>query len=229
MRRLHCFALLLVGLLCAKARSKLTRVICADADLSRLEQQVWDAYRARIKIVSPAQYAQVRDRHIAWRCHLACLTYPRLSLEGHYSRADGVDLVVAVMAEPMPDSEAKTGGTMDTQPPAALVAMGQAGALHWLPARADLLANAIEPDEHAAATRQRRAFANGGVAMPPNFIGGPQGAIQDCGPSLRWNEVAVVLATQVACGADLAGWYAQHAPDSPWPRSGRYVSEQPAP
>ena len=209
---------------CAKARSKLTRVICADAELSRLDQEVWDAYGARIKTLSSTQYAQVRDRHITWRRqrglyeqsvaalledyrrHLAWLTHPLLPLEGRYVRADGAELQVEI----------------DLAANAALTASGRAGPLQWLPPRAGLPPNALEADQEAGMPRAALPVADGGLEMRPNFIGRPQGAIADCGFVLRWAREVATLSTRGACGGDFAGEYALQAPDNPWPRSGPY-------
>ena len=52
---------------CAKARTKLNRMICADAELSALDSRVWDAFGTRLNGISVAQYTHVRERHLTWR------------------------------------------------------------------------------------------------------------------------------------------------------------------
>lgn len=89
---------------CARARSKLNRLICSDAELSRLDALVWNTYGERIRELSALQYALVRERHIQWRrsrglyestiealkheyrTHHDWLTHPFLWLEGRYQR-----------------------------------------------------------------------------------------------------------------------------------------------
>ena len=41
---------------CTKARSKLNRMICADAALSALDSQVWDTFGAHLKTLSPPHF-----------------------------------------------------------------------------------------------------------------------------------------------------------------------------
>ena len=89
---------------CARARTKLNRVICSDEALSQLDSTVWTAYGERIKTLTPAQFAHVRERHFLWRrtrglyettiealtheyrSHLAWLSHPLLAHEGRYER-----------------------------------------------------------------------------------------------------------------------------------------------
>jgi len=89
---------------CARARSKLNRLICSDAELSRLDELVWNSYGERIRGLSALQYALVRERHLQWRrsrglyestvealkhdyrTHQDWLTHPLLWLEGRYQR-----------------------------------------------------------------------------------------------------------------------------------------------
>ena len=124
-----------------------------------MDEQVWNAYGERIKSLGPAQYGQVRDRHITWRrerglydrsiagliddyrLHLAWLRHPLLALEGRYQRADGAEMTIEI------DLAAATA-------PPAVVAIGRAGALQWLPPRAGLPPNAVEPDEGAGSPRE---------------------------------------------------------------------------
>ena len=89
---------------CTRARSKLNRLICSDAELSRLDELVWNTYGERVRDLSALQYALVRERHIQWRrsrglyestvealkheyrTHQDWLTHPLLWLEGRYQR-----------------------------------------------------------------------------------------------------------------------------------------------
>ena len=211
---------------CARASTKLTRAICADAELSQLDEQVWNAYGERIKTLSPAQYEQVRDRHITWRRqrgrfergiaaltedyrrHLAWLTHPLLALEGHYERGDGAELSVEI----------------DLRAPAeapALVALGRAGNLQWLPPRPELPPNTLLADTGAAAPQLSSRFSEGALRLAPNFIGVPRSPILGCTFTLRWSEAVLHLDTQGACGADFAGDYLLQPPAHPWPRHPR--------
>ncbi len=99
---------------CAKARSKLNRMICADAELSALDSQVWDFYGERIKTLSLAEHAHVRERHLIWRRqrglfdntvaeikadyrqHFTWLSHPLLPLEGMYEHGDGHSITIEI-------------------------------------------------------------------------------------------------------------------------------------
>lgn len=210
---------------CSRARSKLYRIICAEPELSQLDEQVWNAYGERIKSLTPAQYEQVRDRHITWRrerglydqsvagllfdyrLHLAWLNHPLLPLEGRYRRGDGAEVVVELdMAR-------------DAQP--AVIAIGRAGGLQWLPPRAGLPPNAVEPGDEAGSPRAANVVEQGLLRVTPNFIGTPLGAIQGCGLEIRFeNDAAQVSATGL-CGGDFTGTYTLAAPANPWPRTAR--------
>jgi len=208
---------------CDRARGKLMRNICSDATLSQLDEQVWNAYGERIKGLSSAQYAQVRDRHITWRRerglydagvaaltddyrrHLAWLSHPLLPLEGRYARSDGAEISVELDLQP-------------GKPPTALNVIGRQGSLQWLPPRAGLPPNAIEPDLGPAEPRAAVALADGVLRLRPNFIGTPRGLLKDCELTLRWLEDTLRLDSRGNCGADFDGAYQRMPPEHPWPR-----------
>ena len=220
---------------CSRANSKLTRAICADPELSQLDEQVWNAYGERIKTLSPAQYEQVRDRHITWRRqrgryergmvalaedyrrHLTWLTHPLLPLEGRYQRADGAEVSVEI------DLQAS-----DAAP--ALIALGRLRELQWLPGHADGSPNGSPSGSpNGPPNKLTRALAAGApqpstplregvLELVPDFVGIPTLPIQACRFTLRWVGDTLHLATQGACGADFAGDYALQGPAKPWPR-----------
>ena len=208
---------------CERARGKLMRNICSDATLSQLDEQVWNAYGERIKTLSSAQYTQVRDRHITWRRerglydagvpaltddyrrHLAWLSHPLLPLEGRYARSDGAEISVELDLHP-------------GKPATALNVIGRQGSLQWLPPRAGLPPNAIEPDLGPAEPRAAVALTDGVLRLRPNFIGTPRGLLKDCELTLRWLEDTLRLDSQGKCGAELDGAYQRMPPEHPWPR-----------
>jgi hypothetical protein len=207
---------------CEHARTRLYRIICADPELSALDEQVWNAYGERIKTLSPAQYEQVRDRHITWRrerglydhsvaaliddyrLHLAWLRHPLLPLEGRYQRADGAELMIEI-------------GAGAAGAPPAVVALGRAGALQWLPARPGLPPNALEPDDQAGSPRASTPVEQGRLRLRPNFIGTPSGALGDCGLEIRFENDHAQITTSGQCGGAFDGNYSLAAPEHPWP------------
>jgi len=219
---------------CSHPSSKLYRAICADPELSQLDEQVWNAYGERIKSLTPAQYAQVRDRHITWRRqrghydrgmvqladdyrrHLAWLNHPLLPLEGRYARADGAELDVEI------DLQAPTEAP-------ALIAIGRKGKLQWLPAQAGAPPNALRANLGAGAPQPSVPFRDGALRVVPSFVGLPRTPIRDCAFTLRWSGDAVQLETVGACGADFGGEYAMQGPAHPWPRVARPVPAAAAP
>jgi len=234
------FALLLPSLAaaasfdCTHPTTKLYRAICADPELSQLDLQVWNAYGERIKALTPAQYEQVRDRHITWRRqrgrfergmvqltedyrrHLAWLQHPLLPLEGRYARADGAELDVEI----------------DLQAPAeapALIAIGRLGKLQWLPAQPGLPPNSLRPDLGAAAPQPSTPLRDGVLRVVPGFVGLPKQPIRDCAFALRWLDDSLRLESTGDCGADFAGDYALQAPAHPWPRLPRPAAATPPP
>lgn len=237
---LACLALLLppgagaASFDCSHPGTKLYRAICADPELSLLDEQVWNAYGERIKTLTPKQYEQVRDRHITWRRqrgrfdrgmvqlaedyrrHLAWLNHPLLPLEGRYARADGAELDVEI----------------DLQAPAdapALIAIGRLGKLQWLPAQAGLPPNALRPDLGAAAPQPSTPLGDGVLRLVPSFVGLPRTPIRDCAFTLRWPDDGVRLETAGSCGADFAGDYVMQGPAHPWPRFPRPAAATPPP
>lgn len=206
---------------CAQASSKLYRAICADPELSQLDEQVWNAYGERIKTLTHAQYEQVRDRHITWRRqrgryesgmaqlqedyrrHLAWLTHPLLPLEGRYARADGAELDVEI----------------DLQAAApALIAIGRTGRLQWLPTPPGQAPNTLKADLGAAAPQPSLPWRDGMLRIAPSFVGTPLAPIEACAFTLSWTGDTMHLQSSGNCGADFAGDYAMQLPTHPWPR-----------
>jgi uncharacterized protein YecT (DUF1311 family) len=192
---------------CAQARSKLTRAICADAQLSRLDEQVWEAYGERIRTLTPAQYEQVRDRHITWRRqrgrfdrsiaalsedyrqHLAWLTHPLLPLEGRYQRADGAEVNVEI------DMRASVP---------ALVAFGRSSALQWLPARAGVQGNPLVAEAPAGTPQPSLPWRGNALRVTPGFVGTPRLPIAACTFTLRWSAGVPVTRTETPAAAQSA-------------------------
>ena len=209
---------------CNKARSKLNRMICADAELSALDSRVWDTFGAHLKSLSPAQLAHVRERHFLWRRqrgwfddnvasisadyrrHLAWLTHPLLPLEGRYETAAGHAVQV----------EVETGA--DAAAPLKLSVQGEAAGprrFTWVAPAEGEVENRIVRDAEAADARPGVPLINGMVELVPVFLGAPPAPVQQCRIDIRFGDDALTLATQGACGADLAGSYRKPKPAEP--------------
>lgn len=217
---------------CAKPASKLYRAICADPELSQLDEQVWNAYGERIKTLTHAQYEQVRDRHITWRRqrgrydrgyaqlaqdyrrHLAWLQHPLLPLEGRYARADGAELEVEIDMQAPVDAP-------------ALIAIGRADKLQWLPTPPGQAPGRVRAALGAAAPQPATPWRDQALRVMPGFVGAPRGPIRDCVFTLTWAGDTVHLASSGACGADFAGDYAMRLPAHPWPRMPRPAAAAP--
>ena len=210
---------------CNKARSKLNRMICADAELSALDSRVWDTFGAHLKSLSPAQLAHVRERHFLWRRqrgwfddnvasisadyrrHLAWLTHPLLPLEGRYETAAGHAVQV----------EVETGA--DAAAPNKLSVQGEAAGprrFTWVAPAGDEVENRIVRDAEAADVRPGVPLINGMVEIVPTFLGVPPTPVQQCRIDIRFGDDALTLSTQGACGADLAGSYHKTKPVEPF-------------
>jgi len=222
---------------CTRASTKLYRAICSDPDLSRLDEEVWNAYGERVKTLTPAQYAQVRDRHITWRRqrgryergidaltaeyqrHLAWITHPLLPYEGRYERADGAELSVEI--------DAQSPGTA----PAA-IALGRSARLQWMPAPPGAAGSALVADAGAGTPQPAVPWRDNMLAFAPNFAGAPIAPVANCRFTLRWSGDIAQLASTGACGADFDGDYLLKPPPNPAPRmpeAARKAPPKPAP
>lgn len=208
---------------CNKARSKLNRMICADADLSALDSRVWDTFGGHLKSLSPAQLAHVRERHFLWRRqrgwyddnvasisadyqrHLAWLTHPLLPLEGRYETDAGHAVQVEV--------------EVDAAAPNTLSVQGEAAGprrFTWVAPAGGEVENRIVRDAEAADVRPGVPLINRMVEIVPVFLGAPPAPVQQCRIDIRFGDDALTLATQGACGAELAGSYRKAKPAEPF-------------
>ena len=226
---------------CNKARSKLNRMICADADLSALDSRVWNTFGGHLKSLSPAQLAHVRERHFLWRRqrgwyddnvasisadyqrHLAWLTHPLLPLEGRYETDAGHAVQVEV------EVDAAALNTLSVQGEAA-----GPRRFTWVAPAGGEVENRIVRDAEAADVRPGVPLINGMVEIVPVFLGAPPAPVQHCRIDIRFGDDALTLATQGACGAELAGNYRKAKPAEPFwavrPRKGgAIVAPAPAP
>lgn len=191
---------------CERPRGKLNRVICSDATLSALDAEVWNAYGVRIRDLSALQYAQTRERHIAWRrarglydmgvdalihehrVHLAWLTHPLLPLEGRYARggeAAGprIEIGVDIAAADHLDLRGFSGG----QPLLAWsVRAGPAG---------------------QAGPAEAVRIADGATRFVPEFAGTPTRRLGDCEFRASFGSDRLTLEAIGECGADFGGTY----------------------
>ena len=213
---------------CAKARTKLHRMICADAELSALDSRVWETFGARINGISVAQYTHVRERHLTWRRqrgwydstvdaikddyqrHLAWLTHPLLALEGRYEMDHGYAVQIEIDAD-APQKISVAGSVLTT----GLVRH----AFSWVPPASGEPLNHIVRDTDSAEARPTlpltlRAGANSAVSFSPAFIGAPPGPVQDCRIELGFGNDELTLTTQGVCGARLDGTYVKRASQS---------------
>lgn len=222
---------------CAKARTKLNRMICADAELSALDSRVWDAFGARIQGISVAQYTHVRERHLTWRRqrgwydrtidalkddyqrHLAWLTHPLLALEGRYESGDGNAVQIEIDHE-APQKVSITGSVQTT----GLVRHN----FSWVTPAGSEPVNHVVRDTDGAEARPTLTLttpltthsnAARSVQFAPAFIGAPPGPLQDCRIELGFDTDQLTINTQGACGASLDGSYVKRInPNPAWGR-----------
>ena len=205
---------------CTKARTKLNRMICADAELSALDSRVRDVYGARIAGASVAQYTHLRERHAAWRRqrgwydstidtlkddyqrHLAWLNHPLLALEGRYEHDD--DLSVQVEIDADAPTRVSIQGSVKT---AGLVRH----AFAWAPPARGEPVNYVVRGDAAGEARPTVALTGRAAAFAPAFIGAPPVPVQDCRIDITFGNDELSLATIGACGAPFAGRYAKRA------------------
>ena len=206
---------------CNKARSKLKRMICADAALSALDSQVWDTFGTHLKTLSPAQLAHVRERHFLWRRqrgwfddnaaaitddyqrHLAWLSHPLLPLEGRYESAAGHVVRIEV----------------DSAAPNRISVQGEAatpGAFAWVVPADGEVENRVVLDAEAGAARPSLTVTGNSVSLSPVFFGVPFGPIQRCRVELHFEDDSLTLGTDGACGAQLQGVYRKPVPAIPF-------------
>lgn len=216
---------------CAKARTKLNRMICADAELSALDSRVWDTFGARIQGISVAQYTHVRERHLTWRRqrgwydrtidalkddyqrHLAWLTHPLLALEGRYESDDGNAVQIEIDHE-APQKVSITGSVQTT----GLVRH----AFSWVTPASGEPVNHIVRDADSAEARPTLALttasnATRSVQFAPAFLSPPSGPIQECRIELGFGADELTIKTQGACGTHFDGSYTRRIhPSAAW-------------
>ena len=185
---------------CTRARTKLNRVICSDEALSQFDSTVWTAYGERIKTLTPAQFAHVRERHFLWRrtrglyettiealtheyrSHLAWLGHPLLAHEGRYERLGWVSAPAMVEVE------------VDVSATDLLALRGQLSsplARRWVAAGA------------SARTRVNAHKAQ----VHPEFIGAPAAEEATCDLRLTFKVDILTIEADGQCGADFGGDY----------------------
>ena len=206
---------------CAKARSKLHRTICADAELSALDERVWNAYGALVPTLSSTQYAHVRERHVTWRRqrgwfersleglkadyqrHLAWLTHPLLPLEGRYEAVEGRSLQVDI----------DPGSTN-----AVLLQGEHRQPFHyvWVAPLPGDAPNLVVAAESIAEERPALVLQGRSLSFMPAFIGRPW-APRDCQVHVTFGADEVHVTTTGECGGKLAGSYQKPAGSLPTP------------
>ena len=196
---------------CQRARSKLNRTICADSELSRLDQQVWNAYGERIRGLTPLQYAHVRERHILWRRsrglyetsvaalvhdyrnHLAWLDHRFFRFAGRYQR------------ESPGRSTAHFEAEADLRRPDALDLRGLADSVAALAWRAAARAATVSgPADAAHATGARIS-----IRFSPVSSATDAGLSEGCDFDIAFDgDEAILIATQT-CGKAFDGTYSR--------------------
>ncbi|MBL8385818.1 MAG: hypothetical protein JNM90_22230 [Burkholderiales bacterium] len=183
---------------CARARSKLNRTICSDAELARVDRIVWDTYGERLRTLAPLATLHVRERHLLWRrarglyemtveallhdyrSHLDWLNHPLLGAEGRYRRYGPVD------------SGARLEVELDLREAGAAGLRG----LVTLPA----------PVAWQAHVRGAAA-ADQALRLAPLSPGTGAPLAPDCGFEIRFTGDAAHLEASGACGAAFGGRY----------------------
>ena len=196
---------------CNRARSKLNRVICSDAALSRLDETVWNSYGERIRGLTALQYAHVRERHLLWRrsrglyettvealiheyqSHLAWLTHPLLGLEGRYQRSG--------LASPDAHLEVE----VDVRSPHALAVRGLASAPIALAWQASVR---HDPDTGSLPGESRRDQGLQ-LRVQPQSPGNAAPLTATCEFNIAFAEDVAVLTSNGECGAHFDGGYAR--------------------
>jgi hypothetical protein len=193
---------------CDRARSRLNRMICSDAELSRIDEVVWNAYGERIRGLSPLQYAHIRQRHLQWRrsrglyettvealkheyrTHLDWLTHPLLQIEGRYQRT-GIGA-----------STAHVEVDVDTR-------SAQAAELRGLVLVAPFLA------WEASATGASAPLAGTGITfrMRPVLSGNDAELAADCSFEIAFSGDDALLTASASCGRAFDGLYTRVARD----------------
>ena len=196
---------------CDRARSKLNRVICSDAALSRLDETVWNTYGERIRSLTALQYVHVRERHLLWRrsrglyettvealtheyrSHLAWLTHPLLGLEGRYQRsglgASAAHIEIEVDVRSLQALELRGLATT----PMSIA--WQASARHAVGSDASLAPPGRDQDVR--------------LTLQPRLIGDAAPAAAPCAFDLTLTGDQAVLTSSGECGAHVGGTYAR--------------------
>jgi len=196
---------------CQRARSKLNRLICSDAELSRLDELVWNAYGERIGSLTSLQYTHVRARHIQWRrsrglyeatveaikheyrAHLAWLTHPLLWLDGRYQRTGPGESTAHVEAD------------IDTRRPDLVELRGLVLLAPMLPWHGTGY-RAFAPTGDAAGTRVV-------LQIQPALAGSDARLADDCRFELAFDGDTAELVAAPACGRAFDGRYVRVAGD----------------
>ena len=205
---------------CNKARSKLNRMICADAALSALDSQVWDTFGAHLKTLSPAQLAHVRERHLIWRrqrgwfdetiaditadyrLHLAWLSHPLLRLEGRYESSDGH--AISVELDLAAQDRLSVLGEVNTREP-----------FSWGMPEPDETPNRVVRAPAAPGSRPSLALVERALRLNPVFLGHPPGPVQGCEIEIHFGVDALSLVQSGSCGSTISGLYRRSAPPAP--------------
>jgi hypothetical protein len=196
---------------CNRARSKLNRVICSDAALSRLDETVWNTYGERIRSLSALQYAHVRERHLLWRrsrglyettvealtheytSHLAWLTHPLLGLEGRYERGGHGSSAASIEIE------------VDARAPSALDARGLATTPMAVAWRAQAQHDPLPDSSSALAVRGQGIRLH----MRPRLLGHLPPLTESCEFDIVFSADEAKLTSSGECGAHFGGSYAR--------------------
>ncbi len=195
---------------CTRARSKLNRLICSDAELSRLDELVWNAYGERIRELSALQYGLVRERHIQWRrsrglyestvealkhdyrTHHDWLTHPLLWLEGRYQRS-GIGA-----------STAQIEVDVDTRSPQAAEVRGLVLLVPYL---------AWQASARSAPGSSTTAGTGITLRVRPTLPGNDALLAADCSFEIAFNGDEALLAATASCGKAFDGRYVRVARD----------------
>ena len=215
---------------CAKARSKLNRMICADAELSALnrmicadaelsalDSRVWDSFSAHQQTLSPAALAHVRERHLIWRRQRGWFDGTVSAISEDYRRH------LAWLTHPLLPREGRYESDaghavqidVDTAAPNRLAVQGDAaapGRFTWVTPADGEIDNRIVRDAEAAAARPSLVVSNGAARLLPVFLGAPPGPVDQCRILLRFESYLLTLESEGACGTALAGDYRRPAP-----------------
>lgn len=190
---------------CERARSKLNRVICSDAELSRLDEVVWNTYGERVRTLTELQRTEVRARHIRWRrerglyettvealthdyrAHLDWLNHAFMAAEGRYRRGG----FGASSARLEVQADLRAAGAVELRGVIQVPVI-----VAW-----------------RAATTGAPDATGPSVSFTPLRPDGAAPLAAECRFTLRWQGDAVELTAEGMCGADFSGRYEREAAD----------------